>query len=66
MKPRACHTSMKRGAKVLAILRSGEQVVGKYVELKGRFVVLDVRRIQTQDLRSLTYYKPSPEHGPKT
>jgi hypothetical protein len=57
MKPRACHTSMKTGARVIAFLRDGSQIVGKYVERKGRFVVLDNARIPTDKLRQLAYYK---------
>lgn len=60
MKPKACHTSMKTGAKVLAILRDGKQVIGKFVERKGRFVVLDTARISTDQLRQLTYYRAPP------
>lgn len=64
-KPKACHTGMQRGAKVLAILRNGEQVIGKYIDNKDRFVRLDTRKILTKDLRSLTYYRTPPEPGKK-
>ena len=57
MKPGACHTSMKTGARALAILRDGTQVIGKFIERKGRFVVLDTARIPTDRLRSLNYWK---------
>ena len=57
MKPRACHTSMKTGARVIAFLRDGSTKVGKFVERKGRFVVLDNARIPTSELRQLSYYK---------
>lgn len=57
MKPKACHTSMKTGARVIAFLRDGSRVVGKFIERKGRFVVLDNARIATGDLRQLSYYK---------
>ncbi len=57
MKPRACHTSMKTGARVIAFLRDGSQVIGKFIERKGRFVVLDNARIPTNQLRQLSYWK---------
>lgn len=57
MKPRACHTSMKTGAKVIAFMRDGSQVIGKFVERKGRFVVLDTMRIEVNQLRQLAYFK---------
>ena len=57
MKPRACHTSMKTGARVVAFLRDGTQIIGKFVERKGRFVVLDNARIPTNQLRQLAYWK---------
>lgn len=62
MKPKACHTTIKTGAKALAILRDGTQVIGKFIERKGRYVVLDTTRINVADLRSLGYYKEKP-HG---
>lgn len=48
---------MKTGARVLAILRDGSQVIGKFRERKGRFVVLDNARIPTDQLRQLSYYR---------
>lgn len=57
MKPRACHTSMKTGARAIAFLRDGKQIIGKFVERKGRFVVLDNARIPVSELRQLSYYK---------
>ena len=57
MKPRACHTAMKTGARVLAILRDGSRIIGKFKERKGRFVVLDNARIEVSNLRSLGYWK---------
>lgn len=57
MKPKACHTSMKTGARAIAILRDGSTIIGRFKERKGRFVVLDNARIPTADLRSLGYYR---------
>lgn len=57
MKPRAGHTSAKKGARVVAFMRDGRQIVGKFVEKKGRFVVLDVARIPTDEIRQLGYWK---------
>ncbi len=48
---------MKTGARVIAFLRDGSQVIGKFIERKGRFVVLDNARIPTGELRQLSYYK---------
>lgn len=48
---------MKTGARVIAFLRDGSTKVGKFVERKGRFVVLDNARIPTSELRQLSYYK---------
>ena len=48
---------MKTGARVIAFLRDGSQVIGKFVERKGRFVVLDNARIPTNQLRQLSYWK---------
>ena len=61
---------MKTGARVVAILRDGSQIVGKFLERKGRFVVLDNARIRTNELRQLSYWRgalPSdpPEQGAK-
>ena len=57
MKPRAGHTSMTKGARVIAFMRDGSQIIGRFVESKGRFVVLDTARIRTNQLRQLCYYK---------
>lgn len=54
---KACHTSMQTGARVIAWMRDGSHVIGKFKERKGRFVVLDVARIDVKDLRQLGYYK---------
>ena len=51
------HTSMKTGARVIAFLRDGSHIIGKFVERKGRFVVLDNARIPTNQLRQLAYWK---------
>ena len=48
---------MYRGATVIAILRDGEVVIDKYIEAKDRFVLLRGRKIRTDELRSLGYYK---------
>jgi hypothetical protein len=48
---------MKTGARVVAFLRDGTQIIGKFVERKGRFVVLDNARIPTNQLRQLAYWR---------
>jgi len=48
---------MRTGARVIAFLRDGSTVIGKFVERKGRFVVLHNARIATSDLRQMGYYK---------
>lgn len=42
---------------MIAILRDGEVVIDKYIEAKDRFVLLRGRKIRTDELRSLGYYK---------
>jgi len=57
MKPRAGHTSMTKGAKVIAFMRDGSHIIGRFIESKGRFVILDTARIRTNELRQLAYFK---------
>jgi len=58
MKPKAGHTTMKTGARVVAFLRDGKQIIGRFKERKGRFVVLDTATINVSDLRTLAYWRP--------
>ena len=58
MKPKAGHTTMKTGARVVAFLRDGRQIIGRFKERKGRFVVLDTATINVADLRTLGYWRP--------
>lgn len=60
MRPRACHTTMKTGARVLVQLRDGTSFVARYREKKSGVVHLDDnRKVKTADLRALSYFKAS-------
>lgn len=58
MKPRACHTGMKQGARVLAILRDGRRLTGRFMGQSARHIEIEGHgRIAKGDLRTLGYLK---------
>lgn len=50
---------MKRGSRVIALMRSGEHLVGKFKDNKGGFIYFSDREpLPTTEIRTLGYYKP--------
>lgn len=50
------HHEFRKGQKVLVILRTGEQIVDKYIESKSNFLKLQNNNIKWEDIRSSTIY----------
>lgn len=49
------HTHFHKGKTVWVRLKDGSEFVGKFVERKGRFVVLDNVKFRTSELKSMSY-----------
>lgn len=49
------HTHYTKGKTVWVRLKNGEEHVGRFVETKGRFVVLENRRFETWELKAMGY-----------
>lgn len=54
---RTPHTHYTKGKTVWVKLRNGEEVIGKFMERKGRYVVLDNAKIQMQAISAMSYRK---------
>lgn len=58
MKPKACHTGMKQGAKVIAFFRNGTRAIGKYLGQTSTAIRIEgYGPIAKASLRALTYYR---------
>ena len=51
------HTHYRRGTMVWLRLRDGSEHVGRFIERREKFVVLDCGRFWTKDLAAMTYRK---------
>lgn len=51
------HTHYARGKRVRVVLRDGTRVVGKFVERRARFVVLDTARIHVRQIKGMGFYQ---------
>lgn len=52
------HTSVRRGTRVLVILKNGDHFVDKFVERIGKGIVLDAHGfIRGRELRAMTIYR---------
>lgn len=51
------HHGFKKGKKVLVILNTGEQIVGKFKDSSSNYIELEDRNIKWSDIRSTTIYK---------
>lgn len=49
------HTHYTRGKAVWVKLRDGQRIIGKFVERKGRFVTLDVARIEMRAVAAMGF-----------
>jgi hypothetical protein len=49
------HTHYTKGKTVWLRLKSGAEHVGRFVERKGRFVVLDCGKFTTKDLAAMSF-----------
>lgn len=54
---RTPHTSCRRGKRVTIMTKDGRLVSGRFVERKGRFVVLDTEKVPSGDVRSFVIAK---------
>lgn len=55
---RTPHSSCKKGKKVRLILRNGNQIISKFIEKKGDFVVLESGKYSMVHIRAFSIYKP--------
>lgn len=51
------HTHFRRGKRVFLILRDGRRITDKFVERTARHVVLENHKIQTAQLRSMSFHR---------
>lgn len=51
------HTHFRRGTMVWLRLKDRSEHVGRFIERRERFVVLDCGRFRTRDLSAMTYWK---------
>lgn len=51
------HTSTYQGKRVMIRLKSGEQVVGKFMGKKNRYVILDKWIVPIAMIKSFSIYK---------
>lgn len=57
------HTRCTKGKRVRIVLHSGEEIIGKFFERTGKFVVLEGNvRIAGRNIRSFGLYR---EHEPQ-
>jgi small nuclear ribonucleoprotein (snRNP)-like protein len=54
---RTPHTHYAKGKTVWIKLRDGSTLTGKFVERKGKFVVLDNAKVLTNQIRAMTFRK---------
>jgi len=55
------HHGFKKGKRVLVILNTGEQIVGKFKDSSSNYITLEDRTIKWSDIRSSTIYKDRKE-----
>ena len=55
------HHGFKKGKKVLVILHTGEQIIGKFKDATSNFLILENNNIQWSNIRSSTIYKDRKE-----
>lgn len=51
------HTSTYKGKRVIIILKNGEQLIGKFMDKKAHFVILDKFKIPIAMIKSFSIYK---------
>ena len=51
------HHNFDKGKKILVITKDGQKHIGKYVDTKSNYLILDNEEIKFEDIRSLTIYK---------
>lgn len=54
---RSPHTACAKGTRVKIVLRNGSEVIGKFVDRKSKYVVLDCGRYDKNTIRSFAIYK---------
>lgn len=54
------HLSVQRGKRVIAIMRTGNHIIAKFKEHKGRFIhFYDHAPLLNIEIRTLSLFKPS-------
>lgn len=61
---RTPHTHYTKGKTVWIKLRNGTEVVGKFQERRGRFVVLDSGKVDTRNIRAMNRRRLNPSSDP--
>lgn len=51
------HHNFDKGKKILVITKDGQKHIGKYVDTKSNYLILDNEEIKFEDIRSSTIYK---------
>ena len=57
MRKKTPHSSCRRGKRVLVILRDGTEIIDKFVERTGKFVILENHKFTVDEIRSFAIYK---------
>jgi hypothetical protein len=53
------HTHYSRGKRLFLIMRNGETFVDRFVERRGRVMVLeDAGRVEVAAIRAVSFYRP--------
>lgn len=55
------HHGFKKGKRVLVILNTGEQIIGKFIDSTSTYLELKGKNIKWSDIRSSTIYKDRKE-----
>lgn len=50
------HTTVYRGKKILVFFRSGEKLLTKFIEKKGRFIVTETGKWSTDEVYKISIY----------
>lgn len=54
------HHNFDKGKRILVITKDGKKHIGKYVDTKSNYLILDSEEIKFEDIRSSTIYKERP------
>ena len=52
------HTSFYTGSKIRIVLKNGDVIIDKYKESKTKRIICVSREYNTNDIKSISYYKP--------